>query len=228
MYKHRLPPGFILKAQKKEQEAAEKANEITLEEFLEHQRKRLPTTQLTPVTAETFAIWKKQRQDKKQAEEELARNKKATQAQANKLAGLSGKEMFTLNPEMFGDDDEEDGDGGEVSNRDGYWRAEYMEARRKIKRLRSGKERLPCSDIFLLTIYPTLFYLDFLHCFQFELSQYMKNWQQERDEEEKAEQVYGDDEEDQDDKPDVNGTSEKVGEMSINGDEGNEEGRRKD
>lgn len=125
MYKHRLPPGFILKAQKKEQEAAEKANEITLEEFLEHQRKRLPTTQLTPVTAETFAIWKKQRQDKKQAEEELARNKKATQAQANKLAGLSGKEMFTLNPEMFGDDDEEDGDGGEVSNRDGYWREEY-------------------------------------------------------------------------------------------------------
>lgn len=56
----------------------------------------------------------------------------------------------------------------------------------------------------------------------------MKNWQQERDEEEKAEQVYGDDEEDPDDKPDVNGTSEKVGEMSINGDEGNEEGRRKD
>lgn len=114
MYKHRLPPGFVLKAQRKEQEAAEKANEITLEEFLEHQRKRLPSTQLTPVTAETFAIWKKQRQDKKQAEEELARNKKATQAQANKMAGLSGKEMFTLNPELFGDDEEDDGDG-EVS-----------------------------------------------------------------------------------------------------------------
>jgi len=114
MYKHRLPPGFVLKAQRKEQEAAEKANEITLEEFLEHQRKRLPTTQLTPVNEETFAVWKKLRLDKKAAEEEAQKNKKATQAQANKLAGLSGKEMFTLNPDMFGDEEDDD-DGGEVS-----------------------------------------------------------------------------------------------------------------
>lgn len=104
----------VLKAQRKEQEAAEKAAEISLEEFLEMQRHRLPTANLTPVTAESFAAWKKQRVDKKAAEEEAIKSKKASQAQANKLAGLSGKDMFTLNPEMFADEDDEGGDG-EVS-----------------------------------------------------------------------------------------------------------------
>ena len=34
-YRHALPPGFVLKSQKKALEAAEKANAISLEEFLE-------------------------------------------------------------------------------------------------------------------------------------------------------------------------------------------------
>lgn len=46
--------------------------------------------------------------DKKTAEEEMLRQKKAAQAQANKLAGLSGREMFSLNPDMLIDDDDED------------------------------------------------------------------------------------------------------------------------
>lgn len=57
----------------------------------------------------------------------------------------------------------------------------------------------------------------------------MKNWQQEREEEEKAEQIYGDDDADQDgDAASLDATSQKVGEMSVNGDEGSEEGRRKE
>lgn len=111
MYKHRLPPGFVLQSQKREKEEAEKANEISLEEFLETARHQLGSN-LTPVTAETFATWKKQRVDKKQAEEEAIENKKKQQAQANKLAGLSGREMFTLNPDMFSAEDE-DGAGDE-------------------------------------------------------------------------------------------------------------------
>jgi hypothetical protein len=35
MYRHALPPGFVLKSQKKAMEEAAKANEISLEEFLE-------------------------------------------------------------------------------------------------------------------------------------------------------------------------------------------------
>lgn len=34
-YRHALPPGFVLKSQKKAAEEAEKANTISLEEFLE-------------------------------------------------------------------------------------------------------------------------------------------------------------------------------------------------
>ena len=111
MYRHRLPPGFVLKSQKKELEALEKANEISLEDFLETERHKLGSN-LTPVTAETFAKWKKERMDKKAAEQEMLKKKKEAQAAANKMAGLSGREMFSLNPDMFvGDDDDGDDDG---------------------------------------------------------------------------------------------------------------------
>ncbi|KAL8698225.1 MAG: hypothetical protein Q9224_001949, partial [Gallowayella concinna] len=82
MYKHSLPPGFILKT--KDQRAAEKAlmdksplKTLTLEDFLESERHKLTGT-LTPVTADSFATWKKQRLDKKQAEEEARMAKEAT------------------------------------------------------------------------------------------------------------------------------------------------------
>ncbi|KAK3387118.1 ccch zinc finger DNA-binding protein [Podospora didyma] len=82
MYKHALPPGFVLKT--KEQRAAEKAKldksplkTLTLEEFLESERHKLTGT-LTPVTPESFAKWKKERMDKKAAEEQARRAKEAT------------------------------------------------------------------------------------------------------------------------------------------------------
>jgi hypothetical protein len=82
MYRHSLPPGFVLKT--KEQRAAEKAlhdksplNTLTLEDFLESERHKLTGT-LTPVTPETFAKWKKERLDKKAAEEQAKAAKEAT------------------------------------------------------------------------------------------------------------------------------------------------------
>jgi hypothetical protein len=39
-YRHALPPGFVLKSQKKAMEEAEKANTISLEEFLEVEVRR--------------------------------------------------------------------------------------------------------------------------------------------------------------------------------------------
>ncbi|KAL3432431.1 hypothetical protein BDV09DRAFT_127675 [Aspergillus tetrazonus] len=82
MYKHSLPPGFVLKT--KEQRAAEKAmmdksplNTLTLEDWLESERHKL-TGELTPVTPETFAKWKKERMDKKAAEEQARKAKEAT------------------------------------------------------------------------------------------------------------------------------------------------------
>ncbi|KAK2071791.1 hypothetical protein P8C59_006186 [Phyllachora maydis] len=82
MYKHALPPGFVLKT--KEQRAAEKAlmdkspiKTLTLEEFLESERHKLTGT-LTPVTPESFAKWKKERLSQKAAEEEARKAKEAT------------------------------------------------------------------------------------------------------------------------------------------------------
>lgn len=82
MYRHALPPGFVIKT--KEQRQAEKAlmdksplNTLTLEDFLESERHKLSGPG-TPVTEETFAKWKKERMDKKAAEEEAKKLKDAT------------------------------------------------------------------------------------------------------------------------------------------------------
>merc|ERR1719461_2413901 len=49
---------------------------------------------LTPVNAETFAIWKEKKEKEKEAEKE-AKGKK----------GLTGRELFSLTPNIFKDDD---------------------------------------------------------------------------------------------------------------------------
>ncbi|OJA08475.1 hypothetical protein AZE42_02851 [Rhizopogon vesiculosus] len=108
-YRHALPPGFVLKSQRKAAEDAAKANVISLEEFLEVQasaRHKLGSN-LTPVTPETFAIWKKTRMDKKEAEVEAMRKSKETQHAAGKNTGMSGRDLFQYNPEWFEDDEEE-------------------------------------------------------------------------------------------------------------------------
>ncbi|KAG6833364.1 hypothetical protein H0H87_007981 [Tephrocybe sp. NHM501043] len=108
-YRHALPPGFVLKSQKKALDDAAKANEISLEEFLEVERHKLGTN-LTPVTPESFAIWKKTRMDKKEAEQEALRKTKDAQNAAGKSVGMSGRDLFQYNPEWFADEDDEVGD----------------------------------------------------------------------------------------------------------------------
>jgi hypothetical protein len=124
MYRHALPPGFVLKSQQKAAEKAEKENQISLEEFLEVERHKLGTN-LTPVTPESFAKWKQTRKDKKEAEQEAIKNAKATQAAAGKNVGMSGRDLFQYNPEWFQDSDEEDDGGNEFDV------AAYLEQRRK-------------------------------------------------------------------------------------------------
>ncbi|KAI0671824.1 hypothetical protein C8Q78DRAFT_972582 [Trametes maxima] len=108
-YRHALPPGFVLKSQKKALEDAEKANAISLEEFLEVERHKLGSN-LTPVTPETFAKWKRTRMDKKLAEEEALRKAKDDKHAAGKNSGMSGRDLFTYNPEWFEDEEEADED----------------------------------------------------------------------------------------------------------------------
>lgn len=115
-YRHALPPGFVLKAQRKADAEAAKANVISIEEFLEVERHKLGPN-LTPVTPESFAKWKKTRMDKKQAEEEALQKAKQTQNAAGKNTGMSGRDLFQYNPEWFEDEDD---DGSEDWNLDQY------------------------------------------------------------------------------------------------------------
>ncbi|KIW06624.1 uncharacterized protein PV09_02336 [Verruconis gallopava] len=140
MYKHSLPPGFVVKT--KEQRAAEKAlkdksplNTLTLEDFLESERHKL-TGNLTPVTPETFAIWKKNRLDKKLAEEQAKAAKEAT-----------GRMLFEKGDwQRDSDDDSEDDDPG-------AWNLEALRRETEAARAKKEEERLaalaggPVGDI---------------------------------------------------------------------------------
>ncbi|KXH48139.1 hypothetical protein CSIM01_08691 [Colletotrichum simmondsii] len=132
-YKHALPPGFILKT--KEQRAAEKAlmdksplKTLTLEDFLESERHKLTGT-LTPVTPESFAKWKKERLDKKAAEEQAKKAKEAT----GRALFESGNWRTTEDDEEEDDDDEED---------DGMWNLEKLRAETAALREKREEERL--------------------------------------------------------------------------------------
>lgn len=60
MYRHALPPGFVLKKDKKKEE---KEDEISLEDLIERERSALGPN-VTKITLESFLAWKK-RKDKK-------------------------------------------------------------------------------------------------------------------------------------------------------------------
>lgn len=93
-YRHALPPGFVLKSQRKRDEEAAKKAVISIEEFIESERHRLPKT-LTPVTKESFAEWKVKRVEKKEAEEDTKQKVKAASAAAGRMTGMSGRDLFT-------------------------------------------------------------------------------------------------------------------------------------
>ena len=134
MYKHSLPPGFVLRT--KEQRAAEKAlmdksplKTLTLEDFLESERHKLTGT-LTPVTPETFAKWKKDRLDKKQAEEQAREAKEAT-----------GRAMFEKGgwEESDASDEDEDDEEDDGKKQNDEWDMEHL--RRETERLREESEK---------------------------------------------------------------------------------------
>lgn len=106
MYRHALPPGFVLKRDKKKNEEKET---ISLEEFVEVERHKLKPP-LTPVTPETFAAWKKNRLEKKAAEQEALEKAKAAQRAAGKMTGMTGKDMFDFGGEIYEEQDGEEGD----------------------------------------------------------------------------------------------------------------------
>jgi hypothetical protein len=124
IYRHALPPGFVLKKketeeERREREQREKENEITIEDFLEievfvflKKRHKLgPNT--TPVTAESFYKWKAERVNRREEIENAEKQAKAeamTKMKAGMRTGMkfSGKDMFDFNPDWAKDSEDED------------------------------------------------------------------------------------------------------------------------
>ncbi|KAM7385251.1 hypothetical protein PAMP_001341 [Pampus punctatissimus] len=103
MYRHALPPGFVLKKDKKKEE---KEEEISLEELIENERAALGVN-VTRITLETFLAWKKRKRQEKvdKAREEM--EKKKADFKAGKSLVVSGREVFEFRPELVDDDDAE-------------------------------------------------------------------------------------------------------------------------
>jgi hypothetical protein len=122
----------------KEQRAAEKAlmansplNTLTLEDFLESERHKL-TGNLTPVTEETFAKWKKERLDKKAAED-----------QAKAMKDATGRAMFEKG-DWRGDSDEDSDDEDD----EGAWNLESLRKETVAARQRKEEERVAAQGGF--------------------------------------------------------------------------------
>jgi len=104
MYRHALPPGFVLKKDQKKEDETEK---VSLEEHIENERNQL-SGDLTPVTKETFLAWKKKKLDEKKEKLKQDMNKKKDDFSKGKgLLKISGKEVFLFKPELADADDDE-------------------------------------------------------------------------------------------------------------------------
>ena len=135
---------FILKTH--EQRLAEKAlldksplKTLTLEDFLESERHKL-TGKLTPVTPETFAVWKRERMDKRAAEEEARQAKEATGRAMFEKGGWEGSESG----DEAENEDEDDARGKEhdeddAGEDDAGWDMDSM--RRETERIRAETEK---------------------------------------------------------------------------------------
>ena len=155
---HTKPPplhSFVLKT--KEQRAAEKAlmdksplKTLTLEDYLESERHKLSGA-LTPVTPDTFATWKKERLDKKAAEDEARRAKEATGRAMFERGGWEGSgDEDEDEGEDDGDGEEEEGEGEgdgegdeeEGEEDEGAWNLEALRRETEKARERGEEERI--------------------------------------------------------------------------------------
>jgi len=102
-YRHALPPGYKL-AEKKQKE--EKNVERPIEEILDEKRAALPTTGGTPVTADSFKIWKAKLIKIKEAEDKKNKQARAQAIQTGRMK-KTGREILQESESSFKEEMEE-------------------------------------------------------------------------------------------------------------------------
>lgn len=105
-YRHALPPGFVLKKDKKK---AENKPMIAMEELVEVERSKL-SHDLPKLTLESFLQWKRRKIEEKKAKLAKEEAEKKAEFKAGRNIGLSGRDMFTFNPELAQDSAYDDGE----------------------------------------------------------------------------------------------------------------------
>jgi len=95
----------------------EKKDDFDLEGWIETQRNQLFSDgkELTRVTIETFTAWKKRKIEEKKELKKQEDQKKLRNFKQNKMLGISGRLMFTFNPALVEDEDDEDGNVYEMN-----------------------------------------------------------------------------------------------------------------
>lgn len=105
-YRHALPPGFVLKKDKKK---ADNKPAIAMEELVEVERSKLPHD-LPKLTLESFLQWKKRKIEERKDKQAREEADKKAEFKAGRNVGLSGRDMFTFNPELAEDNAYDDGE----------------------------------------------------------------------------------------------------------------------
>lgn len=108
IYRHMLPQGYVLDRDSKGPKEGDSDDDLTLEEKIEEDRALLKSDECTPCTAETFKQWKIDKAAKKQKELEDRITKESMKGKKDKtqLGFMSGKALFSFDPNLFQDDDD--------------------------------------------------------------------------------------------------------------------------
>eukprot|EP00457_Paulinella_chromatophora_P009346 gb/GEZN01009409.1/.p1 GENE.gb/GEZN01009409.1/~~gb/GEZN01009409.1/.p1 ORF type:complete len:396 (-),score=113.70 gb/GEZN01009409.1/:92-1279(-) len=102
IYKHALPPGFVLK--RDQVDDVETEVEI-LEEKIDAARALLDLQKCTPLTMERFQAWKAEKAKKREADViEKVNQEKKNKSKGPGFTTLSGRDLFTYDPSVFVDD----------------------------------------------------------------------------------------------------------------------------
>ncbi|EGD77612.1 hypothetical protein PTSG_08707 [Salpingoeca rosetta] len=134
-YRHALPPGYVLKKDRKKKQ--EEEAKMTLEELIDRERAELSKrTNLTPVNPDTFAKWKKKKiAEKKKALKEANKKKKKEFLSGNTSAKVTGRDFFSFRPEMGGTDtnDDEGGTFDDLTKKDKENNGEAQDGQAAVK-----------------------------------------------------------------------------------------------
>lgn len=123
IYRHALPPGYVLKKDKKK---IDTKDQISIEELVETERASLGSN-TTKVTLDSFLSWKKRKIEEKRQAQLEEEKKKMKDFKSGKQFGISGRDLFSFNPDLVQDTMDDDEQAFEFEREEDEDEANYKE-----------------------------------------------------------------------------------------------------